>query len=72
MDEEPYLKSIEPTSQKRRAEIEVLRTKAGAALDKLNEALDEDRHDDDCVLRCFDYDTNHVHGCWQCRKDGEA
>lgn len=61
-----------PTTDARRAEVEKLREKAAIAWDRLYKALDDDRHDEDCVLRCFERDCEQMHSCGVCREDGEV
>jgi hypothetical protein len=46
--------------------------RAATAYDLLMEALDDDRHDVDCVLRCVEQDCHQSHSCDQCREDGEV
>lgn len=60
------------TPEPRRFEIEKLREKAVIAYDRLMDALDEDEHDEDCVLRCFAAETCYeTHSCPVCKEDGE-
>lgn len=60
------------TSNARRHELDKLREKADTAAGKLYTALDEDGHDEDCVLRCLVDDCRQEHSCDVCREDGEV
>ncbi|HEX5016567.1 MAG TPA: hypothetical protein VFX15_03155 [Actinomycetes bacterium] len=53
-------------------QIDKLREKAWAAYDKLANALDEDGHNADCVLRCMSVDCWQEHSCAVCVADGEV
>ena len=59
------------TSDKRRAEIDTLRTKVGFALTRLETELEADGHSDDCALLCFAKECTEFHGCPVCAEDGE-
>lgn len=61
-----------PTTDARRAALEQLRFKAGITFDRLTEALDEDHHENDCVLRCIGLECEQTHSCDVCREDGEV
>lgn len=60
------------TTDARRVQIDKLREKAWAAYDKLANALDEDGHNADCVLRCMSVDCWQEHSCAVCVADGEV
>jgi len=60
------------TTNTRRHELDKLRDKAWGAAGKLYEALDEDGHDEDCVLRCLVPFCTQMHSCDACREDGEV
>ena len=61
-----------PTSEPRRASLDRLREKTWRAYDALVDALDEDGHDEDCVLRCIERRCEQPHSCGVCRTDGEV
>lgn len=57
-------------SEKRRLEIDKLRERAEIAYTALEEALNADGHDRDCVLRCIEQlDCNNAHYCPICGED---
>lgn len=61
-----------PTTDARRVVIEKLREKAAVAYDNLLNALNEEGHDIDCVLRCINDPCFQEHSCDVCREDGEV
>ena len=62
-----------PTTDARRAAIEKQRGKVDDAHEKLQALLNEDGHDEDCVLRCFAFpECFQEHSCHQCVADGEV